>query len=720
MFMNQPWPDGVLDMAPVRRDTVKVVFDPHIIGARDLVERRWKDRVSLATAAEEPGLAAGRKHVSHLGYMTLLSAVLTVPVLVMAWAPLPERELVYGSASLVLATIVQAVIAGPFYPKALKALVFSRVIEMDLLIVLSTSAAYIFSVVSFGYLAAKEPLSTGQFFETSTLLVTLIMVGRYVAALARQKAVESISMRSLQAENVLLVVDGDASKTETVDARLLQYGDTFKVLPETRIPTDGFVLSGSSEVDESILTGESLPVEKSAASPVIAGTVNGSGTLTVRLSRLPSDNTIATIAAMVDEAKLSKPKMQELADKVATYFVPVVVGLTMITFAIWVAVGMAIQEKSGSEAAVQAITYAVTVLIVSCPCAVGLAVPMVIVIASGIAAEHGVIFKSANAIETARRTTHLVLDKTGTLTQGKLSVAAEKIPSDSQNLSLLLGLIADNKHPVSVAVANHLRSKNIVVSPVREVKSLVGKGVIGLAGDKTLRAGNSRWLDVSHDHTVQAFDAQEHTVFCFSVDGQLAATFGLKDSLRPDAQHVVRIFQQQGIPVHIVSGDGDGPIRSVASELGIPTSQTQSRSTPTDKQAYIKRLLEQNAETEKPVVVFCGDGANDAIAFAQATIGVHMHEGSHVAQSAADVVLMRPGLTGLVTMKDVSKASVRRINFNFTWALAYNTFAVLLAAGAFVNARIPPQYAGLGELVSVLPVISAAVLMRWAKIWRES
>lgn len=716
MFVNQSFPDGVLDITLVKKDVARVSFDPLIIGSRDLMERHWKGRATLAPGSDDPGLAAGRKHVSYLGYMTILSIALTIPVLVLAWAPLPKREVAYSSASLVLATIVQVVIAGPFYPKALKALLFSRVIEMDLLIVLSTSAAYVFSVVSFGYLAAEKPLPTGQFFETSTLLVTLIMVGRYVAALARQKAVESISMRTLQAETALLVANGDTSKTETVDVRLLQYGDTFKVLPETRIPTDGVVLAGSSEVDESMLTGESLPVEKTAKSSVIAGTLNGPGTLIVRLKRLPGDNTIATIAAMVDQAKLSKPKMQELADKVASYFVPVVVGLTIITFVIWVAVGIAIQHKSGSGAAVQAITYAITVLIVSCPCAVGLAVPMVIVIASGIAAERGVIFKSANAIEIAHQTTHLVLDKTGTLTEGKLSVTAENIISDNQNLSLLLGLIADNKHPVSIAIANHLRNKHIVATPVRDVKSLVGKGVTGLAGDKTLRAGNSRWLDFDSHPAVRAVDAQEHTVFCFSIDGRLAAVFGLKDSLRPDALHVVGLLQQQGISVHIVSGDDNGPVQGVASKLGIPTSHTRSRSTPADKQLYIKRLLEETTETKKPVVVFCGDGTNDSVALAQATIGVHMHEGSDVAQSAADVVLMRPGLTGLVTVREVSKASVRRIKFNFAWAFVYNTFAVLLAAGAFVNARIPPEYAGLGELVSVLPVIAAAVLMRWSKV----
>lgn len=718
-LMDDSWPDGVIGMSLVSKDIVRVSFDPKTVGARDLLEKHWAGIAKLAPTCADPALAAGSKHTRHVGYMTVLSAILTIPVLVMAWAPLPKREVAYGSASMALATLVQVAIAGPFYPKALKALVFSRVIEMDLLIVLSTSAAYIFSVVSFGYLVAKKPLSSGEFFETSTLLVTLIMVGRYVAALARQRAVESISIRSLQARTALLVDPTHGSSTVEIDARLLQFGDCFKVLPDSRIPTDGTVLHGSSEVNESMLTGESLPVEKFPKSRVIAGTINGSGTLTVQLNRLPGDNTITTIAAMVDQAKLSKPRMQELADKVASYFVPVVVALTVVTFVAWVGVGIGIQNKSASDALVQSITYAITVLIVSCPCAIGLAVPMVVVITSGIAAERGVIFKSADAIETAYKTSHIVLDKTGTLTKGQLAVVSEVDGVDivdSSALSLLFGLVAENKHPVSVAITNHLKSQGITSKAVTDIQNVTGKGVEGKFGKRLLRAGNSRWLGTSHHDAVLPLLAQQYTVFCFSIDEKLAAVFALEDSLRQDAARVVNELQKRHISVHIVSGDDDGPARSVAAQVGVPDSNVRSRSSPADKQAYVNTLLGQNHNKDKPVVVFCGDGTNDAVALAQATIGVHMNEGSDVAQSAADVVLMRPELSGLLSMINASKASVHRIQFNFGWSFVYNTFAVLLAAGVFVHARIPPEFAGLGELVSVLPVIAAAVLLRWSKI----
>lgn len=721
LFMRQPLPLGINGMEMVGKDTVRIDFDAKVIGARDIVEKtfNYPNPMRLAPPRGDAGLVAGRKHVRHMGYVTLLSAALTIPVLVLAWAPIQDRPIVYGGVSLALATIVQVAIAGPFYPKAIKSLVFSRMIEMDLLIVLSTSAAYIFSVVSFGYLVTGKPLSTGEFFETSTLLVTLIMVGRYVSALARQRAVESISIRSLQASTAILVEKDKATERE-IDSRLLQHGDVFKMMPETRVPTDGTVLSGSSEMDESMLTGESLPVEKQAGSAVIAGSINGSGTLTARLTRLPGENTISVIAGMVDDAKLSKPKMQDMADRVATYFVPGVVSLTIVTFIIWIAVGIIRRRQTGSEAAVNAITFAITVLIVSCPCAIGLAVPMVVVMATGVAAQRGVIFKSANSIEIAHKASHVVFDKTGTLTEGKLSVVTEKyLTNDDGVNSNILGLVSNIKHPVSVAMATHLQSKKTGAVNVHDVKSVPGKGVEGITSHKRIRVGNALWLGFESHPAVQEINSRGFTAFCVSIDSQLVAVFGLLDSVREEAPSVIKTLKERGIGISILSGDNHGAVTNVAQQLSIPNSNVKARCTPADKASYIRHL---QAQDKTQVVVFVGDGTNDAVALAQATIGVHVNSGTDVAQSAADVVLMRPSLEGIVTMVNVSRAAVRRIGFNFGWSFVYNIFAVLLASGAFVAigdgdaVRIPPEYAGLGELVSVLPVILAAVALRWARI----
>lgn len=750
-FLKQDYPDGVTEMTLVGKDTVRIAFDAKIIGARDLRSHDLGAPFELAPPRTDPTLEAGSKHVRNLLYMTIFSAILTIPVLVLAWAPLPENEIAYGSASLALATIIQVIVAGPFYPKSLKSLIFSRVIEMDLLIVLSTTAAYIFSVVAFGYLVSGNPLSTGEFFETSTLLVTLIMVGRYVGAMARQKAVESISVRSLQITEATLV--GSDDQDRVIDTRLLQYGDRFKVMPHSRVPTDGTVESGTSEVDESMITGESRPVEKEKKSNVVAGSINGSGTLTVRLTRLPGENTISTIASMVDEAKLSKPKIQDMADKVASYFVPVVLFLTLVTFVAWVGSGINARNLSSSEAVVNAITFAISVLIVSCPCAIGLAVPMVIVVATGVAADRGVIFKTAESIEIAHKTSHVVFDKTGTLTEGKLAVVTKTWAASVNGqddtataAGLLLGLVGGNKHPVSAAVAAHLKSRSTTATEVKDMQSIPGKGVEGTGpSGRLLRAGNSRWLNVSSEPSVVAVLEKGYTAFCFTIDGTLAAVFGLEDSLRHDALETVSKLQARGIKVSLLSGDDDGAVRDVAARLSIEESHVRSRCTPADKRDYIQALLELTTTTttttststststalpmtklfrkssfpskSPPVIMFCGDGTNDAVALAQATVGVHMNEGTDVAQAAADVVLVRPRLGCVLTAIDASRAAVRRVYFNFAWSFVYNVFAVLLAAGAFgAAARIPPQFAGLGEIVSVLPVIAAAVALRWAKI----
>ena len=472
-----------------------------------------------------------------------------------------------------------------------------------------------------------------------------------------------------------------------------------------------------------MLTGEAQPVEKHARSPVIAGTINGGGTLSVRLTRLPGDNTITTIAGMVDEAKLSKPKIQEIADTVASYFVPVVVALTIITFVIWVAIGVAVRHQSGSEATIEAITYAITVLIVSCPCAIGLAVPMVIVVASGVAAKRGVVFKTAGSIEVAYKTTDVVFDKTGTLTAGKLAVVREEYAEvGGEAKRLLLGLLQNIKHPVSAAIATHLASQELSALTVPDAKVVTGKGVEGMVNGQKLRAGNSRWLKLSDDPRVRSMLSEGLTTVCFTIDGTLVAIFGLQDTLRPDAASTIDHLRRSDINVHILSGDDDGAVKAIAAQLNVSEHTVRSRCSPADKQTYIKDLLAAPSTTpstgklRKPIVMFVGDGTNDAVALAQATIGVHVSSGTDIAQSAADVVLVRPSLSGVLTIINVSRKAIHRVAFNFGWSFVYNTFAVLLGAGAFVHARIPPEFAGLGELVSVLPVVLAAVLLKWSKV----
>lgn len=710
-FIEQSYPNGITQMHAIEKHVARITFDPTIIGARAVLQSAFEMELTLAAPRTSADLESGQKHVKNTAIVTLISAVLTIPVLVLAWAPLAPHPVAYGAASLALATAVQVFIAGQFYVSALRALIFTRVIEMDLLVVLSTSTAYIFSIVAFAYQVTGNPLPSGEFFQTSTLLVTLIMLGRLVSAYARQKAVESVSIRSLQSQTAVLC-DVDGRNDKEIDTRALQFGDTFKVGPDSRITTDGIILTGSTEVDESMVTGESIPVDKHPGSSVIAGSINGSSVIVVRLTYLPGQNTISKIAAMVDEAKFQKPKTQELVDIVASWFVPVILALTICTFVIWIAVGVAVRHQGAGPAVINAITYGISVLIISCPCAIGLCVPMVIVVGGGAAAKHGVIFKSAIAFETARKVSHVVFDKTGTLTEGELSVVEELTFAEGDlAMSITLGLTSNSKHPVSAAISTYLKSKGVQALDVKEVRSLTGKGVEGNYGSEIVRCGNTRWLSFQDLPEVQNLLGKGLTVFGVAIEDKPLAVFGLSDRIRSETKLVLAELKRRKIAISIVSGDDAGATENLAAKLDIPLSNVRSQCTPADKQKYIKTLAAEGHEC----TLFCGDGTNDAVALAEADIGVHMSTGSEMAQAAADVVLIRPSLTGVLLSLDLSRSAMHRVFLNFAWSFVYNLFGMLLAGGAFVNARISPQFAGLGEIVSVLPVILIALQLRWFK-----
>ena len=709
-------PSGVSDIAVLDTHTIRVTYQPKLVGARDLMSDPFFQSPKLAPVADRPLITSGRAHIRLMLFKAIVSTVLTIPVLVMAWAPIAEHEVTYGAVSLVLATIVQVYVAGPWYISAFSVLFFSGLIEMDLLVVLSTTTAYIYSIIAYAFLVSEKPLSTGGFFETSTLLVTLIMVGRLVSGFARQRAVESISIESLQSTTAILT-DPLTHEEQEIDARLLQYQDIFKALPDTSIATDGTVIAGTSEVDESMITGEATLVAKNRGSPVVAGSINHSGTLTIRLTRLPGENTIKAIGLMVDEAKSSKTKIQEIADRVATYFIPAILIVTVLVFVIWVAVGKVIRGYDATTACINAMAYAISALIVSCPCAIGLAVPMVLVVAGGVAAKHGLIFKTAETIEIARNLSHVIFDKTGTLTQGLLAVEVEIYPTKQGDIlgPMLLGLTNNSKHPVSTAIATHLKSSGFQPEKVESVVSIAGSGIEATWNGSIIRAGNPYWLGVEDLPAIKETLLLGVSMFCVLVNGELVAVFGLKDLLRPDALQVVNELKKRAVKVSIVSGDNEESVRSIAMALDVPESQIRFRCSPADKQVYVKKML----TSPKSVVMFCGDGTNDAVALAQASIGMHIDGGTDIAQGAADAVLVRPALVGIITLMDLSKAFFRRVIFNFTWSFIYNTFAILLAAGAFPNTRIPPEFAGLGEIVSVLPVIAIGMQLKWAKFHKS-
>ena len=698
------------------------MYDAHVVGAREVVASYEAYSPILAPEPQDPALTAGAKHIKMLLLRTVISSVLTIPVLVMAWAPLPSHPHAYAIASLVLATLVQSAIAGPFYSNAFKSLVFSGLVETDLLVVLSTTTAYIYSIVAFAYEMVGHPLDGGSFFETSTLLVTLIMFGQLASALARQRAVAAISLRSLQQSTAVIVstLPDGRTQDETVDVRLLQYNDTFRVLPDSIVITDGTIILGMSSIDESMMTGEAVPVEKGVGHTVLAGTRNGGGSLLVRATRLPGENTISDIADLVDDARFSRARVQGVVDRVCAWFVPAVLALAMITLIVWIAVGIRVRGQAPGDAAVRALTYAIAVLAISCPCAIGLAVPMVVLVASGVAARLGLVFKAATTIEIAREISHVVFDKTGTLTTGQLEVAETVILQDTIALangevisaaSVILALVSASQHPVARAIAARLGTDHAAAPQVEGIEEVTSKGVQATLAGRMLRGGSARWLGLEHNPHVAPLLDGGSTLFVIAYNGALLAVFALSDRVRTEVPALLSTLAARRVAVSILSGDHPAAVRRVAMALGIPEEHTRAGCLPADKAAYIRALQQRGAK-----VLFCGDGTNDAVALAQADVGVHMAAdgaAGAAASAAADAVLLRPSLAGVAALLALSDAVRRRIALNFVWAAVYNTIAVLFAAGAFVHARIAPAYAGLGEIVSVLPVVLIAMQLKW-------
>jgi Cu+-exporting ATPase len=571
---------------------------------------------------------------------------------------------------------------------------------MSTLVALGVGSAYLYSFLVLLFPKVFPEEARHLYFEAGAVILALVLLGKHLEEGAKGRASEAIrKLLALRPKTARLVQDGEEKE---IPAEALIPGDLVRVLPGERIPADGVVVEGRSHVDESMLTGEPIPKAKGPGDQVVGGTVNGEGALLVRVSRAGEATVLAQMARMVEEAQGHKPKAQELADRIAAVFVPVVLGIALFTFLLWLFLGPGLAH---------AFVAALSVLLIACPCAMGLATPTAIAVATGRAAQMGLIFRKGTALETLARADTVALDKTGTLTLGRPTLV-QVLPlglSREEALRLAAALERNSEHPIARAVLE--AAKDLPLPQAQEVRALPGEGVEGRVEGRRLHLGGPALmarLGVPLPKEAQALPEEGYTPLYLAEEGRLLTAFAVSDPPRPEAQEAVAALKALGLRPILLTGDHEAPAHRVAEALGIPEVQAGLR--PEGKVEAIRRLQESGRK-----VLFVGDGINDAAALAQADVGLAMGSGTDIALEAGDVVLLKPDLRGVPEAILLARRTLRTIYLNFFWAYAYNALLIPVAAGAlypFTGLLLNPMLAALAMSLSSLFVVGNSLRLR--------
>jgi len=635
-----------------------------------------------------------------------VSTVLTLPLLASVMGDMlpgqPLRHLVSPRvaawAQLVLATPVVLWGGWPFFVRGWQSLVH-RSLNMFTLIALGTGLAYAYSVAATlapGLFPAAFRMhgEVGLYFEAAAVITVLVLLGQVLELRARSQTSGAIRALLGLAPRTARRVRADGGE-EDVALDAVQVGDRLRVRPGEKVPVDGVLVEGTSAVDESMVTGEAIPVEKTAGDRVIGGTVNGTGGFVMRAERVGRETLLAQIVQMVSEAQRSRAPIQRLADLVAAWFVPAVVFVAVVSAIVWASVGP-------EPRAAFAIVNAVAVLIIACPCALGLATPMSIMVGTGRGAAAGVLIKNAEALEVMERVDTLVVDKTGTLTEGKPKlVTAEPAAGfeETELLGLAAGIERGSEHPLAAAIVAGATARGIAVAPSEEFKSVTGKGVVGRVSGRAVALGNRRLMEdlgVTLGGLIERAEklrGEGQTVMFVAVDRSPAGLVGVADPIKASTPEALELLRASRLRIVMLTGDSRATAEAVARRLGI--TEIEAEVLPEQKIAVVKRL---QAEGRK--VAMAGDGVNDAPALAQATVGIAMGTGTDVAMQSADVTLVKGDLRGIVRARRLSQATMRNIRQNLFFAFVYNALGVPLAAGVL--------YPWLGILLS--PIIASAAM----------
>ena len=689
------------------------------------IVRDAPDNCPICGMALEPRVVTGEEENAELVDMKRrfwTSTVLTLPLLVLAMSEfisgdplrmaLGPRNVVW--LSLVLATPVVLWGGWPFFVRFWQSLV-NRSLNMFTLIGLGVAVAYVYSVIatlvpqifpaSFRDMHGTVPV----YFEAAAVITTLVLLGQVLELKARSSTSAAIRALLGLAPKTARRIATDGSEQD-VPLDQVNKGDNLRVRPGEKIPVDGVVLEGNSSVDESMVTGEPIPVEKKSGDRVIGATVNGTGSLVMQAERVGAETLLSQIVQMVGEAQRSRAPIQKLADLVSGYFVPAVIVIAVITLIVWAIVGP-------EPRMAYAIINAVAVLIIACPCALGLATPMSIMVATGKGAQAGVLFKNAEAIEVLREIDTLVVDKTGTLTEGKPKLVTVE-PADGFDeknfLRLAASLERGSEHPLAAAIVAGAQERDVELTNAESFESITGKGVKGRIDGREVSLGNRALIEdlkidlASFIENAETFRAEGQTVMFVSVDGKVAGLIGVADPIKESTPQAIRQLHEQNIRIVMITGDSRTTADAVAKKLNI--DEVVAEVLPNQKAEIIKRF-----QSEGPKVAMAGDGINDAPALAQAEVGIAMGTGTDVAMQSAGVTLVKGDLRGIVRAIRLSHATMRNIKQNLFFAFIYNSIGVPIAAGVlypFFGLLLSPMIAAAAMSFSSVSVIGNALRLR--------
>lgn len=616
-----------------------------------------------------------------------------------------------------LATPVVLWGAWPFFVRAWQSLI-NRSLNMFTLFGLGIGVAYAYSVIALFLPGIFPPSFRGDggvvavYFEAAAVIVALVLLGQVLELSARSETNAAIRALLHLAPKTARRISTDGTE-EDVALDAVAVGDRLRIRPGEKVPIDGSVLEGTSSVDESMVTGESMPVEKQLGARLIGATLNGTGSMVMRAERIGSGTLLAQIVRMVGEAQRSRAPIQKLADSVAAYFVPAVIVVAIITFVVWAVFGPPPQMAHG-------IVNAVAVLIIACPCALGLATPMSIMVATGKGAAFGVLFKNAEAIEVMRKVDTLVVDKTGTLTEGKPKVVAVEaaVGFETTLLRFAGSLEQGSEHPLAAAIVEGAKARDLALVTASDFASVTGKGVIGTVEGHRAALGNAKMMEdlqvivTAFEQKAEVMRAEGQTVMFVSVDGKLAGLIGVADPIKATAAAALRELRDEGIRVVMLTGDAKTTAAAVAKKLGIDDFIAEVL--PEQKSQTVKQL-----QTEGKVVAMAGDGVNDAPALAQAQVGIAMGTGTDVAMKSAGVTLVKGDLQGIARALRLSRATIRNVKQGLFFAFIYNVLGVPIAAGVLYPAfglLLSPMLAAVAMSLSSVSVIVNALRLRRMKL----